>query len=401
MIPQWILIIMGFLMAFGITWFIIPSVVNISRLKNLCDTPNGRTSHIIATPTLGGIAVFVGVVLSTVICAGTYFIFELKYIISGLIIVFFVGIKDDILIIDPVKKLAGQILAALLIAVFADIRITNLYGLFHIFHIPYIASILLTVFVFIVIINGFNLIDGIDGLASGIGILTSSVFGIWFWMSGHIACTILSFSFVGALTAFFYFNVFSKTNKIFLGDTGSLVTGFVVGVLACRFLQFESISQEVIRIQSAPTVVCGILIVPLFDSFRVFILRITQGKSPFKADRQHIHHRLLQIGFTHLHATLTLVLVNVFFIVLSFLLKGIGIIWLMAVIVGLACSMSYVLVTYANFKVNRNEETNSVPSIYFVRKSLKDRNVLIGNATKIIGRIQTRHLPKKVGTHPI
>jgi UDP-GlcNAc:undecaprenyl-phosphate/decaprenyl-phosphate GlcNAc-1-phosphate transferase len=398
MIPQWIVIIMGFLMAFGITWFTIPSVINISRSKNLCAMPNGRTSHIIATPTLGGIAVFLGVVLSTVIFAGTYFIFELKYIISGLIIVFFLGVKDDILIIDPLKKLAGQIFAVVLIAVFADIRITDLYGLFHIFHIPYIVSILLTIFVFIVIINGFNLIDGIDGLASGIGILVSSVFGIWFWISGHIACTILSFSFVGALTAFFYFNVFSKTNKIFLGDTGSLVTGFVVGVLACRFLQLELISQEVTRIPSAPTVVCGILIVPLFDSLRVFILRITQGKSPFKADRQHIHHRLLQLGCTHLQATVTLISVNLFFIVLSYLLRGIGIIWLMAVILGLASSMSFLLVTFADGK--RKEEIKSVPPIYIIRKSLKERNILVGNASKLFGRNQIRHLLKKVDTHP-
>jgi UDP-N-acetylmuramyl pentapeptide phosphotransferase/UDP-N-acetylglucosamine-1-phosphate transferase len=344
---------MGFLMAFCLTWFIIPSVVKISRLKNLTDTPNGRTSHVKATPTLGGIAVFVALVLSTVIFAGTYFKFELKYIISGLIVVFFIGIKDDILIIDPLKKLAGQIFAVILIAVFAGIRITSLYGLFHIGQLPYVASILLTVFVFIVIINGFNLIDGIDGLASGIGILTSSVFGIWFWINGHMACTILSFSFVGTLAAFFYFNVYGKTNKIFLGDTGSMIIGFVMGVLACRFLQLELVSQGSATIPSAPTVVCGILIVPLFDSLRVFILRIKQGKSPFKADRQHIHHRLLQLGCTHLQATLILIGVNIFFIVLSYSLRDIGIIWLMAVIVGLACIMSYILVTSAKARYKK------------------------------------------------
>jgi UDP-N-acetylmuramyl pentapeptide phosphotransferase/UDP-N-acetylglucosamine-1-phosphate transferase len=345
--------IMGFLMAFCMTWFIIPSVVKISRLKNLTDTPNGRTSHVKATPTLGGIAVFVALVLSTVIFAGTYFKFELKYIISGLIVVFFIGIKDDILIIDPLKKLAGQIFAVILIAVFAGIRITSLYGLFHIGQLPYVASILLTVFVFIVIINGFNLIDGIDGLASGIGILTSSVFGIWFWINGHMACTILSFSFVGTLAAFFYFNVYGKTNKIFLGDTGSMIIGFVMGVLACRFLQLELVSQGSATIPSAPTVVCGILIVPLFDSLRVFILRIKQGKSPFKADRQHIHHRLLQLGCTHLQATLILIGVNIFFIVLSYSLRDIGIIWLMAVIFGLACIMSYILVTSAKARYKK------------------------------------------------
>jgi UDP-N-acetylmuramyl pentapeptide phosphotransferase/UDP-N-acetylglucosamine-1-phosphate transferase len=381
-------------MAFCLTWFIIPSVVNISRLKNLTDKPNGRTSHFKATPTLGGIAVFVALVLSTVIFAGTYFKFELKYIISGLIVVFFVGIKDDILIIDPLKKLAGQIFAIIMVAVFANIRITNLYGLFHIEQLPYVASILLTVFVFIVIINGFNLIDGIDGLASGIGILTSSVFGIWFWMTGHIGCTILSFSFVGTLTAFFYFNVFSKTNKIFLGDTGSMIIGFVMGVLACRFLQLELVTQGVAKIPSAPTVVCGVLIVPLFDSLRVFILRIKQGKSPFKADRKHIHHRLLQLGYTHLQATLILIGVNIFFIVLSYLLREIGIIWLMGVIVGLASLMSYIVVTSAR---KRNKKAIDLGHAFYYALEIwnetnkskqligkqKEENVIISHPEKV------------------
>ena len=393
-IPHWVLIFLGFLMAFGITWFTIPSVVNISRLKDLCAAPNGRTSHVTSTPTLGGIAVFVGLVLSTVIFAGTYFKFELKYIFSGLMIVFFVGIKDDILIIDPMKKLAGQIFAVVLIAVFAGIRITNLYGLFSIGQLPYVASILLTVFVFIVIINGFNLIDGIDGLASGIGILTSTVFGFWFWMTGHIGCTILSFSFAGTLTAFFWFNVFSKTNKIFLGDTGSMVIGFVLGVLACRFLQFELAVQGTADIESAPVVVFGVLVIPLFDSLRVFILRVYQGKSPFKADRQHIHHRLLQLGCTHLQATLILISVNLFFIVLSYSLRGIGIIWLMGLILGLASLMSYVLVTYAKRK--RRAVMNSVLSMYFAMKLSKDRKITPIDIGKQPQRIHRLHQMEKV-----
>ena len=385
---------MGFLMAFGITWFSVPSIVNIARLKGLCSIPNGRTSHISATPNLGGIAVFIALVLSTVIFAGTYFKFELKYIISGLVVVFFIGIKDDILIIDPYKKIAGQIFAVILIAVFAGIRITSLYGLFNIGQLPYVASILLTVFVFIVIINGFNLIDGIDGLASGIGILTSSVFGIWFLINGHMACTILSFSFVGTLTAFFYFNVFGKKNKIFLGDTGSMITGFVIGVLACRFLQLELVSEGVTKIPSAPTVVCGILIVPLFDSLRVFILRIIQGKSPFKADRQHIHHCLLQLGCSHLQATLMLISVNLFFIILSYLLRGIGIILLMGVILSLASLMSHILLIYA--KERSRKEIDSVISVYFAVKIHQYRNRKIGIVEKRPIRIPTYNSPEKV-----
>ncbi len=379
-VPQPVLIFLGFAMAFVLTWLIIPSVVAISRLKNLCDKPNGRTSHISATPTFGGVAIFIALILSTVIIAGAYFKFELKYIISGLVIVFFVGIKDDILIIAPVKKLAGQIFAIIMIAVFADIRITNLYGLLGFYQLPYIASILLTVFVFIVIINGFNLIDGIDGLASGIGILTASVFGIWFWLTGHTACTILSFSLVGTLAAFFYFNVFSKRNKIFLGDTGSLMLGFVMGILVCRFLQLELLTQGLLDIDSTPTVACGILVVPLFDSIRVFVLRVSQGRSPFKADRQHIHHRLLQLGCTHLQATLVLIAVNIFFIALSFSFQHLGIIWLMGVIVGLATIMSYALLVYA--KKKKKEEINAIIAGYFAMKRTKGRVGLTGITRK-------------------
>jgi len=389
--PNWIIIILGFLMAFGITWFAVPSIVNVSRLKNLCASINGRTSHKNLVPYLGGIAVFAGLVISAIIFAGIYFKLELLYIICGLIIVFFIGIKDDILIIDPWKKLVGQIIAAALVAVLADIRINNFYGLFGIYQIPYIVSILFTVFVLLVIINGFNLIDGVDGLATGTGILTSSIFGTWFWITGNIGYTVLSFSFAGSLLAFFYFNVFSKKNKIFLGDTGSLVTGFILGVLACRFLQLDLFAGRVQYIQSAPAVVFGILVVPLFDTLRVFIIRIVQGKSPFIADRQHIHHRLLELGITHLQATLILISVNLIFVVLCFLLQGIGIIWLTSLILGLSSLMSYILLILA-----KKRTTNSIDSGYtvegtWIRRIKKKRT----ERTRHINNI-TVHYPEKV-----
>ncbi len=214
---------MGFMLAYGLTCLTIPPIVNISNLKNLCSVPNCRTSHGISTPTLGGIAVFIGVLLSTIIISGPYSIVELRYIFAGMIIVFFLGMKDDILIIDPVKKLIGQLIATAIVAVLADIRITNLYGLFNIGQLDYLSSILLTIFVFILIINGINLIDGIDGLAAGIGMITTSSFGILFLIQGNIGYSIFSFSFVGTLAAFFWFNVFRKKYKIFLGDTGSIV----------------------------------------------------------------------------------------------------------------------------------------------------------------------------------
>lgn len=365
-IPFWILLTMGSIMSFGITWFIIPSIVSISKVKNLCNSPNLRTSHNGNIPTLGGIAVFIGLILSTVIFTGSQFIYELKYIICGLIIVFFVGIKDDILVIDPMKKLAGQVFAAILVSCFANIRIPGLFGLLGIGTLPYSASILLTVFVFIVVTNGFNLIDGIDGLASGIGALTSTIFGVWFWLSGDTAFSVFSFSLVGALSAFFWFNVFSKRNKIFLGDTGSLVTGFVVSVLVCRFLQTDPGFMKHTAMTSAPAVAFGILIIPLFDSLRVFFLRISQGNSPFKADRQHIHHCFLKLGFTHLHSTLILLVTNIFFIILSFAFKNLGVIWLTFLIFGIATIMSFILSVFVN-----RADKNIIHSVFYGYIDLK------------------------------
>jgi UDP-N-acetylmuramyl pentapeptide phosphotransferase/UDP-N-acetylglucosamine-1-phosphate transferase len=387
------MIILGFFMAFGLTLFTIPSIVNVSKLKNLCAPSNGRTSHKNIVPNLGGISVFAGFVISAIIFAGTYVKLELLYIVCGLIIVFFIGIKDDILIIDPWKKLIGQIIAAALVAVLADIRINNFYGLFGIFQIPYIASILFTSFVFLVIINGFNLIDGVDGLASGIGILTSSIFGTWFWITGNIGYTVLSFSFAGSLLAFFYFNVFSKKNKIFLGDTGSLVIGFVLGVLACRFLQLDLLAGGVQYIQSAPAVVFGILVVPFFDTLRVFIIRMVQGKSPFIADRQHLHHRLLQLGITHLQVTLILISANLIFVVLCYFLQGIGIIWLTGIILGLASLMSYILLILAKKRTTKVIDSEYIVEGTWTRRIKKKRT----GRTQHINNV-TLHYPEKVNT---
>jgi UDP-GlcNAc:undecaprenyl-phosphate/decaprenyl-phosphate GlcNAc-1-phosphate transferase len=381
-IPSWILIIMGLIIAFCLTSYIIPSIVNISRAKNLYTLPNGRTSHYIETPTFGGIAVFIGFVISMVLVSGNHSIFEQRYIFAGLIIVFFIGIKDDILVIDPKKKLAGQIIAALILVVFADIRITNLYGLFNIGQLPYIPSMLLTIFVFIVIINGFNLIDGIDGLASGTGILTTMVFGLWFWKGGDMPFVIFCFSFIGSLTAFFIYNVFGRKNKIFLGDTGSMLIGFILSILVCHFLQEVRVSSSGINMPAAPAVVIGILIIPLFDSLRVFIIRVSNGKSPFKPDKQHLHHRLLQLGFSHLNATLILLSVNALFIIFCFTLQGIGIIKLTFMMAGIATIMSNILVNLARKQDKKLNEVEMLLAEY-LKKLYRKKDGMI-RRTKII-----------------
>lgn len=357
---SWTVIILGFFVAFAVTWYVIPSIVHTSVLKNLGAVSNGRTSHKNPTPTLGGIAVFAGFVFSTVLIAGTFFDMELMYLICGMAIILFIGIKDDILVVDPWKKLTGQIIASSIVIVFADIRIDNFYGLFGISQIPYLVSVAFSAFVLLVIINGLNLIDGIDGLASGIGILVSSLFGSWFWMTGNHADAALCLALGGSLMAFFYFNVFSKKNKLFLGDTGSLLTGFLLGIFAFRVFQLNQQVNDSYFIKSVPAVVSGILILPLFDTLRVFSIRILQGKSPFTADRQHIHHRILQLGFTHIQATILLLSVNIIFIALNLLLQGIGILYLMLFNLGLASLLSYILFIAARNRTRKKQTTEYI-----------------------------------------
>ncbi len=381
-LPAWFLIVGGFFMAFAITHLSIPAVVDLARAKGLYDFPNGRTSHLKATPCLGGISVFVGIILSTVVMAGNGFIQDLTFIMTGLIIILFVGLKDDLLTINPLKKLAGQLIASGIIVVLGDIRINNFYGCLGLEGIPYIPSILFTIFVLIVIINGFNLIDGIDGLSSGIGIVISITLGIWFFWAGFTTYSVLSFSLAGSLIAFFYFNVFGRKNKIFLGDTGSLIVGLTVAVMTIRFLEYQLIAPGNMVIHSAPAVAFGILIIPLFDTLRVFVLRISQRRSPFSADRQHLHHILLDWGFSHLRATLSIIILNIFIIALSLALQHFRNLHLIILQLALASVFSF-LITLLLKKKRANDffKNRSIPKqvhlmngIYFDTEFTLEKN---------------------------
>jgi UDP-N-acetylmuramyl pentapeptide phosphotransferase/UDP-N-acetylglucosamine-1-phosphate transferase len=342
-VPLWILTILGFIIAFSVTYFAIPIIVKGAIYKGLYAEPTGRASHVRPIPELGGVGIFAGFILSTNVVAGAYFTFELSYLITGLIVIFIVGVKDDLMGGKAYKKLLGQILAVLIICVLANIRIGNLHGFLGIWDIPYSLSLMLTVFVMIVIINGFNLIDGIDGLASGIGILVSIFLGSWFYITGNIACTVMCSALTGGLIAFFNFNVFSKKNKIFLGDTGSLTIGLVLGVLVVRFLQLEKSAEGIAVINTAPAFAVSLFILLLFDTLRVFSIRIAQGKSPFKADHQHIHHRMLELGFSHLQSTTILILINLVFIIICYILQDLGNVILIGIQFGLATILSYFL----------------------------------------------------------
>ncbi len=312
--PGSIIFVLSFTLAFLITYFGIPSIVRISCLKKLYDIPDQRKTHGRPVPTLGGCAIFSGVILSSVLFSSIASSHELKYIIAGMIIIFFIGLKDDILPLRPYKKILGQLAATFFIVVPGDIRITTFHNIFGIDGIGYLASIVITMLFFMALINSFNLIDGIDGLASGIGILVSAVFGLWFILAKHTSYAVFSLSLVGSLIAFFRFNVFSTRNKLFLGDTGSMMIGLLLAVFSVRFIEYENLATGILKVGAAPALVFAVLVIPLFDTGRVFITRVINRRSPFAADRNHIHHRLLSLLGSHVKVTFLLLTVNVLFI---------------------------------------------------------------------------------------
>ena len=314
--------ILSFLTAGGITAFAIPSIIRIAEIKHLFDVPDERKHHKKSVPTLGGMAIFAGVIFAVTFWTTQNQIVELQYIIASLLILFFIGIKDDLVNLRAWKKLVGQILAAAILVHMADIKLTTFYGLFGIKDLPVWFSYIFSILTCVVITNSFNLIDGIDGLAGSLGIVGAFTFGLWYHFLGITQYSILCSAFIGSLLAFLWFN--KTPAKIFMGDTGSMLIGFVMALLSIKFIESVRVlpKDHAYKILSVPVFTCTVLIIPLFDTLRVFIIRMFQRKSPFHPDRNHIHHILIDLGLSHLKATAWLVIFNILMILMAFKLQG-------------------------------------------------------------------------------
>jgi UDP-N-acetylmuramyl pentapeptide phosphotransferase/UDP-N-acetylglucosamine-1-phosphate transferase len=348
----------SFLASLLITFFATPMVLRVAHIRKIFDEPDERKIHKKYIPSLGGVAIFSGVFFSIMFWTEANFFEHLRWIILPLVIIFLLGLKDDIVSINPYKKLGGQIIAALLIVIWGDIKIDNLHGLIGIHQIPSIVAILLTVFTIIVIMNSFNLIDGIDGLAGGIGVIASLTFGTLFLLSNHTSLALIAFSLTGSLLAFLKFN-FSPA-KIFMGDSGSLVVGFMLSILSIELLNTNLNNINPDFVITAPPLILSILIIPLGDTLRVFIIRIRQKKSPFHADRNHIHHLLLKMGLDHRWASSTLYFVNILFIVLTFIFSNVGMNFLMFLIIISAIITSQLPYLILTSRKKAEEKENTV-----------------------------------------
>lgn len=329
---QWPLIATSvFLVSFILAGIIIPQILLIAFRKKLFDETDERKIHKGAVPRLGGLAFMPSIVFSICFVSGVLMlagelapssqasnvvqmlsgrlteglVIPLYFGMCALMVMYLVGIADDLIGVKYRAKFAAQIFVGLMLAA-ADVRVESLNGMLGIYELHPVLSWMLTVFLVVFITNAINLIDGIDGLASGLSGIAMIFYGMFFMTAGRWIYCMISFAALGTLVPFFYYNVFgnpARGKKIFMGDTGSLTIGLVLSLLAIELSRIPNghvFAADVLVIAFAP------LAIPCLDVIRVFVHRVIRGNSPFLPDRVHIHHKLLALGFPQRPAMITI-----------------------------------------------------------------------------------------------
>lgn len=335
------ILLLGCITSFFVVLFTMPSLIKVARMKHLVDEPSEeRKVHHRSVPTIGGIIIFAAIIFSYALWfpkaaalgddprshVMMYYAMgdaykDFKFVIAAMVLLFFIGVKDDIIGFSPVKKLVGHMVVGYILVMMADIRIRDMHGLFGVYEMPEYISIALSFFVYVVLVNAFNLIDGVDGLAGGIGLIAAAAYGTWLFLAGDVTLSLLAFVLAGALVGFLVFNWHPA--RIFMGDSGSLIIGAILAVLAMKVVDHDT-SKLPTYLKQIPTPIFAMAVIayPLVDTLRVFVYRMSRGISPFAADRNHIHHRLMGLGLGHRKTTGVLYLYALAVIALSLVTRA-------------------------------------------------------------------------------
>jgi UDP-GlcNAc:undecaprenyl-phosphate/decaprenyl-phosphate GlcNAc-1-phosphate transferase len=315
-----------FITAFTFTYLSTPYIIQVANDRKLYDSPNERSSHVHKASNLGGIGIFGGAIFSIVMWTPFQLFGTQQYIIAALLLLFLVGIWDDMTGMPAFRKLLMQIVAALIIVYKAGYMIDHFGGFLYIEQIPRWVAILFSIIVIVGVINAYNFIDGINGLAAGTGVIASFAFGGWFFLQQEIASATIAFALGASLLAFMAYNF--VPGKIFMGDTGSMFLGTVLSILAMHFIRLNmqaDLPHTALKFtKSAHGIAIAFLIIPIYDTLRVSLYRMAKGKHPFVADRNHIHHMLLDLGHTHIVSTLILLGVMSAIILVTFVFIDLG-----------------------------------------------------------------------------
>jgi len=352
---------------------ITPILISILKKAKIGDTPGGRKIHKKFTPSMGGIGIFFSAFLTLAIWAWQFPLPDIRYLLGAIALMFFVGLRDDLVELSAKKKILLQLVAVLLVVVVGDIRIKEFHGFFGIGTLPLWFSYSFTAFVLLALTNAFNLIDGLDGLASTIGGVTLFILGTWFYVQGLESLALLSFSFLGGIFAFLIFNWHPA--KIFMGDTGSLTLGFVIGSLIVAFMEQNAAlpSDSFLQMKSTFTFGIVLMIYPLYDMARVFTRRIMKGHHPMSPDKTHVHHFLMRTGLKHNEVTLILGSVQIALVLMVYSLSSYSdnlvLPILSAVVLGLGARLDTLTVKQVKKKVKK------APRVLELRSTKKQKEI--------------------------
>ena len=294
------------------SWWIFRKVHKIAQLKNVVDMPDSRKLQDHPVPVLGGLSVFFGIIVAMVFCQVLFGSSTLYSFLGIMAIMLFVGTIDDIITLSPMLRLVIEIIVVLLFIYGTGWSINDFHGLFGIYVIPQYLAVPLTVLASVGIINAVNMIDGVDGLMSGFGIVVSLIFAFFFYKAGEMSMTTMAVIATGALIPFFVYNVVGQKSKMYLGDGGSLMIGTMMALFVISILKENSLCSLAVgeRFGLVPFTL-AVLSLPVFDTLRVMLRRIKEKRSPLSADRNHLHHMFVDLGYSHLGTTLSIVLLDV------------------------------------------------------------------------------------------
>lgn len=340
--------------SFLVTYLLVPKIIGVMLYKRILDDPNDRSSHKTAVPNLGGIAFFIVLMLSFFFVDKQDQYNTIITVLPGLTILFILGLKDDLVALSPKVKLGGQLIASLFLISQSQFKIYNFHGFLGIHEVPEIVACLISIFLVLSIINAFNLIDGIDGLASIVALIIFGSFALFYFYVGNSFLGSICFVMWGSLIAFLRFNL-SKEKKIFMGDTGSMILGFLIALMSIRFIDlmnFDS-STFITRKYNVPYILLSILIVPFFDALRVFVIRLMNKRGPFSPDRNHIHHLLIDFkAMSHVKASIWIGVCNVLIIFIFTFFGTFFNQWFMFLGTSVLCIMAVIYF----FIINENRE---------------------------------------------
>lgn len=349
-------ILLPFVIAFIATKWIFPKALNIALVKNIVDNPNARKLQRTPVPILGGLTIFFGMTMgiASAIMQGDYV--DIFPVLVSMILILIIGTIDDIIDLTPSFRFLIEIMIVLVLIFSSGASLNDFHGLWGFWEVPMWFSLMLTIVAAVGMINAINLIDGVDGLSSGFCIMASSLFGIMFYFAGNGSMLVLAAVAIGALIPFFFHNVFGRTSKMFIGDGGTLLMGIILSTFVIRTLTHGTSCASLDPNLGLIPFTISVMSIPVFDTLRVMSIRILRGKSPFSPDKTHLHHLFIEMGFSHIGTTVSILSFNTLIVAcwwLSYRL-GCSVEWQLYIVLILALTLTFVFYKFMKIQQRYN-----------------------------------------------